>query len=178
MYILFQENADKTKRVIQNMSSKDVLTLLESDNGCIEVIPMTDPNSNVRIFFDIDSTDKLDIDLIVKHLSNVFGCNIEGWAIAESNRASKYSYHVVSTKYKITISELRNITKQLQTIYPCFDDRCLYFSIFDELECGYFRLPNQSKKGIRKDAPPLRIIKGELSDFFVTCSDELTFFKA
>lgn len=176
MYILTHESEDKKHRRIEKIAHDVLEKSLEEDKGYIEVIPMRDPNIYVRLYFDIDQYDttKDIINDIIHEMSNEFKCSESDWAIASSNRPAKTSYHVTSTKYCVTLSSLRVVTKKLAKVYPCIDTRPLYFGISDAYECGYFRLPNQSKIAINKAAPPLKIIKGKIRDFFVTYVTELS----
>jgi hypothetical protein len=73
------------------------------------------------------------------------------------------------------VKELRVLTKNCAREYSVFDYRGLYFGIQDEMECGYFRLPNQSKKNINKEGPPMEIIAGNVRDFFVTRTEGLKY---
>jgi formyltetrahydrofolate hydrolase len=170
MYILTHESTDKKHRQIENITPNDLELLLEQDRGYIEVIPMRDPSIYVRIYFDVDQYDIQEdkISEVMRDISTEFRCGELDWAIASSNRPDKISYHITSTKYCIKLSLLRTITKKLASIHSCIDTRPLYFGIADEYECGYFRLPNQSKTAIHKIAPPLNILRGSISDFFVT----------
>jgi hypothetical protein len=170
MHILTYESKDKKFRQIEDITPNDLEILLEQDRGYIEVIPMRDPNIYVRIYFDVDQYDIQEdkISDIMHDICTEFKCGELDWAIASSNRPDKISYHITSTKYCITLSSLRRITKKLASVHSCIDTRPLYFGIADEYECGYFRLPNQTKTAIHKTAPPLKILRGSIGDFFVT----------
>lgn len=168
MYCLAYESPDKTKRTFFRIQNP--IPHLREDNGLIEVISLHDPSKYVRIFFDIDhdTNDEDPLNKLLSHLSNLFQCNLNTWAIATCHRESRRSYHIVSTIFCIQISELRKIADRLHAIFPCVDTKVLYCAINDPYECSYFRLPNQTKFRIRKTAPPIRIETGTLEDFIIT----------
>jgi DNA-binding Lrp family transcriptional regulator len=170
MKILIKESVDKRIRTIVNIEPNMLETLLEKDLGFIEVIPMMDPNANVRIYFDIDQYDvSFDpLNDVLNEINQIFDCRSDEWAIASCLRETKRSYHIVSRTKQISIRELRRISHKLSEKYKCVDTKHLYYSILDDIECGFFRLPNQTKKGINKESPPLTIISGSISDFFIT----------
>lgn len=170
MKILIYESLDKKKRIIANIEPNILEKLLDRDFGLIEVIPMVNPNTNVRIYFDIDQYDvSFDpLNDILYEINRIFNCTNDEWAIASCIRETKLSYHIVSKTNKIMIKDLRIITKRLSETYNCIDTKHLYYSILDDTECGYFRLPNQTKRVINKKSPPLIIISGCISDFFIT----------
>jgi hypothetical protein len=170
MKILKYENKTKTHRIIETVSTENLIERLNRDEGLLEVISIHDSNTNVRLFFDIDCYDKTNDPLqnVLHILNTYFKCETHDWAICSSNRTDKFSYHIVSKKLATTIKNLRIITKELAYKLNVFDDRMLYCSITDEFESIYFRLPNQSKKTINKQAPPLSVIQGHIEDFFIT----------
>ena len=170
MRILIFESVDKTRRTIVDIDPECLETQLENDLGFVEVIPMTDPNSLVRIYFDIDepNTSIDPLNSILELLCDRFNCAKEDWAIASAHRIDKLSYHIVSKIKSISIFDLREETKFLKSKHSAFDTKLLYFGIMDSYECGYFRLPNQSKQVLNKVAPPFKIQSGSIRDFFVT----------
>ena len=179
MKVLTYESLDKKTRTIKNISPEVLEIELQEDNGLVEVIPMTDPKRLVRIYFDIDIYDtKIDpIEKIMNIICEYFNCPTEDWAIGTCHRESKLSYHIISRKYCVSIQTLRDITGRFHKIVPAFDTRHLYFGIQDELECGYYRLPNQSKKALNKEGPPVKIESGYIRDFFITYTDGLVLWK-
>ena len=66
------------------------------------------------------------------------------------------------------IGNLQTLQRKLYKEHKCIDFTVLHVSIADETECAFLRLPNQSKDGVNKPAPPMRILQGELCDFLVT----------
>ena len=82
-------------------------------------------------------------------------------------------YH--NQKYKMSLSDLRRLVQKLHK--PYIDDSAYWFSVYYNRDEGSLRLPNQSKKGINKDGPPMSIVQGALSDFFVTDTSGLTLFR-
>ena len=178
MNVLTYESLDKKVRKFEYIRREDIVSRLSRDDGLLEVVPMRNPNILVKPYFDIDDYNPerdLLID-IIKLLCLEFQCEQSDWVIASANREDKISYHIVSKKYKTTISKLRVITARLASITPVFDIKCLYFAITDELESGYFRLPNQSKKTINKSSPILKIVSGNIEDFVVTMVGDLILF--
>lgn len=176
MKILLSESIDKKIRVIKEIPYETVMENLIHDNNWHEVIDAYDPNNKVRVYFDIDGY-KLEEDPLQKtleELNTTFNCSNEDWAISCGSRDDKFSYHVVSKKYCIRLSVLRNITTHLHSKYKWIDCTLLFINMFAIDEYLFFRLPNQSKDSINKPAPPMKIIQGELKDFIIT---ELEFIK-
>ena len=176
MNVLIFESINKVERKIINIPFSEIEKLLETDNGLIEVINMTDPFRVVRIYFDIDQPDISDdpLERVIAIICDVFKCDTSSWAIATANRETKLSYHIVSKTSSIRIVDLRRITLELEREFPVFDSKILFFGIDDPYESGYFRLPNQSKHVINKNGTPFHVIQGVLSDFFVTNVSELS----
>jgi hypothetical protein len=179
MKVLIYESVDKKTRTIKNISPEVLETELQEDNGLVEVIPMTDPNTYIRIHFDIDiyNINVDPIESIIEKICDYFNCTKLDWAIGTSHRSDKYSYHVVSRKFCMSIQSLRTVTKMFHTFFSEIDTRHLYFGIQDELECGYYRLPNQSKRVLNKQGPPIKIEYGHIRDFFVTDTTGLVSWK-
>jgi hypothetical protein len=178
MNVLIYESLDKKVRRFQYIRREDILERLKVDDGLLEVIPMRNPNILVKPYFDIDDSNPETISLsdILKMLSLEFQCEESDWVVATAPREDKISYHIVSKKYKTTVSKLRDISKRLARKTSVIDDKCLYFAISDELESGYFRLPNQSKKTINKNSPVLKVLVGNIEDFVVTMVGDLILF--
>jgi len=177
MKILINESVDKKTRTIINVDKQELINRLATDLGYVEVIPMDDVNAYVRIYFDIDQPDVTDdpLEKVINMVSAKFACEKDTLSIASSHREGKLSYHIVSNKFAIQLKTLRRATRQLKTEYSVFDDKVLYFGLCDELECGYFRLPNQTKRALNKNAPPLTIMSGIIEDFFITDVQSLVF---
>lgn len=178
MNVLSYESPDKKNRNIFSIQRDELIERLKLDEGLIEVIPMRNPYILVRPYFDIDCIgNKADpLTDILETISETFQCNTDDWAIASAHRDTKLSYHIVCRKYKVTLQYLRFATKQILKKHPSIDEKCLYFSLTDDLESGYFRLPNQSKKSIHKESPPLKILHGNIEEFFVTDVKSLLYF--
>jgi len=170
MKILLSESVDKKIRVFKEIPYETVVENLIHDNNWIEVIDAYDPNNKVRIYFDIDGY-RLEEDPLQKtleELNTTFNCSNEDWAISCGNRKDKFSYHIVSKKYCIQLSDLRNITTRLHSKFKWIDHTLLFIDMFAIDEYLFFRLPNQSKNSINKSAPPMKVIQGELKDFIIT----------
>ena len=181
MKVLIYETADKVHRTIVDIEWTALERCLNKDLGWFEVIPMKNPYSYVRVFFDIDhinnSDDPLEndpLDNILTLISSHFNCDFSDWAIASSHRENKRSYHIVSKKYCIQLKKLRDITRLFHSSMSSFDENALYFPLKDKEQSGYLRLPNQTKYTIHKHAPPLKIESGTIRDFFVTNLIELS----
>ena len=173
MKILVKESIDKKTREILDISKTELLEKLKINHGYIEIINGFDDSALIRIFFDYDYDIEMLDDLIVK-LCEYFSCEKSDWAISCGSREDKVSYHIFSRKFCTSIRNLRNIYKELQPKFKCIDTVVMYFSIEDEDESMYLRLPNQSKDAINKDAPPMKIIQGQMEDFLVTDITNLT----
>lgn len=173
MRVLVKESLDKQTREILNISKDELLEKLKSDYGYHEVITGFDHNTIIRVYFDIDDIKDVLEDLI-KRLCEYFSCEKHDWAISCGSREGKVSYHILSRKYSISIKNLRNIQKELGKEFRGIDTTCLYFSMIDASECVYLRFPNQSKDGVNKPAPPMKIIQGEMEDFLITEFTNLT----
>jgi hypothetical protein len=176
MKILCGESEDKLQRKMFEIPKENLIELLKTDNGLHEVIDMFDPSILLRIYFDIegynvDSKKVLDESLDV--LNNYFKTNSDCWAIAECNREEKTSYHILSKKYKMSLTNLRLLANDLHKKLPYIDTSAYWFSMGYGSDEGSLRLPNQSKKSINKEGPPLIILQGELEDFFVCSFDNL-----
>ena len=177
MKILTYESKNQKERTIVEMTVSELENELKEDKGFVEVIPMRNHNHLVRIFFDIDQKNITEdpLEKAMKIIYNFTGCDANSWAIASCHRSDKLSYHITSKTHCISIKELRELTKKCSKEYSVFDYFGLYFSIEDDMECGYFRLPNQSKKIINKTAPPITVLSGKVSDFFVTRTEGLKY---
>jgi hypothetical protein len=176
MKILYGESEDKLQRNMCYIPKEKLIIMLKTDHGFHEVINMFDPSILLRIYFDIegynvDSKKVLDESLDI--LNNYFKTNSDCWAIAECNREEKTSYHILSKKYKISLSNLRLLGNDLEKKLSYIDTSAYWFSMGYSADEGSLRLPNQSKKSINKDGPPLKILQGELEDFFVCTFDNL-----
>ena len=79
---------------------------------------------------------------------------------------TKISYHIISKKYKMNLNELRILARKIDK--PYIDTSAYWFSINYPYDEGSLRLPNQSKNSINKDGSPMRILQGEIQDFFIT----------
>lgn len=176
MKILIYETPDKKHRTTVDIEWNVLERYLTKDLGWFEVIPMTDPYSYVRVFFDIDHINNSDdpLDEILSLISSHFNCDYSDWAIASSHRENKRSYHIVSKKYCIQLKKLRETTKLFHSKMSSFDENVLYFPLADKEQSGYLRLPNQTKYTIHKQAPPLKIESGSIREFFVTNLIELS----
>jgi len=179
MKILLSESVDKKKRIIEDIPYNIVLENLNKDNNWIEVIDAYNQHNKLRLFFDIDGYDLKEDPLkkALEELNSIFNCSNEDWAISCGNRENKYSYHILSKKYCIELSKLRNITSNLNSKYKWFDHTLLFISMFAIDEYLFFRLPNQSKNSINKPAPPMKIIQENLKDFILNEIKDLILFK-
>jgi hypothetical protein len=112
-------------------------------------------------------------------LNGIFKTTNENWAISNGSRIVekdyKISYHILSKKYKMSLSDLRRLVQKLHK--PYIDDSAYWFSMYYNRDEGSLRLPNQSKKGINKIGAPMTIVQGSISDFFVTDTSGLTLFR-
>jgi len=174
MRILVSESSDKETRKIIDIPKQHLLHLLKIDNGYHEVINMIDPNVMLRVYFDIEEYHKGDfVDILSEALNvfnKIFNTTNGDWAISDGSRFLekdfKTSYHILSKKYKMSLTDLRRLTMQLNKSY--IDTTAYWFSIYYDRDEGSLRLPNQSKKGINKEGAPMTIMQGEIADFFVT----------
>jgi len=174
MKILCGESEDKQQRKMFEASKEIVLELLKTDNGLHEVIDMFDPSILLRIYFDIEAYNidsKKVLTESLEVLNKYFKTNTDCWAIAECNRIEKASYHICSKKYKISLTNLRLLANHLHKELSYIDTSAYWFSMAYSADEGSLRLPNQSKKSIHKEGPPLTVLQGNLEDFFV-CSFE------
>ena len=183
MRILVSESSDKETRTVINIPKQHLLHLLKIDNGYHEVIPMEDPSIPLRVYFDIESYHKGDfVDILVEVLdvlNGIFNTTYEDWAISDGSRFLekdfKVSYHILSKKYKMSLTDLRRLVQKLHK--PYIDDSAYWFSMYYNRDEGSLRLPNQSKKGINKEGIPMTIVQGEIADFFVTSTSGLELFR-
>ena len=182
MRILVSESSDKETRTVINIPKQHLLHLLKIDNGYHEVIPMEDPSIPLRVYFDIESYQQDFVDIlgeVLELLNGIFNTNNENWAISDGSRFLekdfKVSYHILSKKYKMSLSDLRRLVQKLHK--PYIDDSAYWFSVYYNRDEGSLRLPNQSKKGINKEGTPMTIVQGEIADFFVTDTTGLTLFR-
>jgi len=182
MKILVSESSDKETRKILDIPKQHLLHLLKIDNGYHEVINMTDPSKELRVYFDIESYQQDFVDIlgeVLKLLNGIFNTTNDDWAICDGSRflekEFKVSYHILSKKYKMSLTDLRRLVQKLHK--PYIDDSAYWFSMYYNRDEGSLRLPNQSKKGINKEGVPMTIMQGEIADFFVTDTDGLTLFR-
>lgn len=173
MRVLTYESPDKRTRHLLEIDYEDLLREIEIDHGWHEVIPMHDPLAEVRVFFDVDThggEPTRVYETVLNILKQEFG-ETSRWAVCSAHRENRISFHFYSKEFKITLRNLRTITRK----YPVFDSRVLYFSMEDPDECGYCRLPNQTKMAVHKVSPPLRLEQGTLEDCVITHIEKLTF---
>ena len=97
-------------------------------------------------------------------------CN-DDWAICCGSRDSKISYHIMSKKYKMSLNDIRILANKIDK--PYIDTTAYWFSMNYSYDEGSLRLPNQSKHSINKEGTPMKILQGDISDFFVTETDTL-----
>ena len=177
MRVLVSETPDKSAREILDIPKEELLILLNSDYCLHEVIPMFDNTLPLRVYFDIDSykgdaKEILETTLVV--LNKVFRTTDDCWAICDGSRVGKVSYHIVSKKYKMSLAAQRKLVdKTLIKSVPYIDSSAYWFTMNNPKDEGYLRLPNQSKDTINKEGPPLRILQGEIPDFFITDIENL-----
>lgn len=174
MKILVSETLDKSKREFIDLSYEEVLAGIEKDNGWHEVIDMFDANYEVRMYFDIDAIN-IDKDLVLRQtldkLNRRLGCGDSDWAICDGSVDKKVSYHILSRKYKCTIADLRHFFASLGLGW--IDSTVYWYERNEPYDQAYFRFPNQSKASINKMGSPLRILQGDLCDFFIGLVDDL-----
>jgi len=172
MRILISETKDKEIRKILDIPKNHLIKLLESDYGYHEVIPMEDPKILLRIYFDIEDYDTKDmLNEILTILNNIFQTTNDDWAASCGSRESKISYHIMSKKYKMSLSSLRILARKINK--PYIDSSAYWFSMEYSYDEGSLRLPNQSKSSINKEGTPMKILQGDISDFFITETDKL-----
>jgi len=167
MIILVKETAARKVRTLLDFSKEDLLERIKDDNGYHEGICCRNPNTIIRVFFDYD-WDKEGLEDLMERLCREMQCEKTDWAISCGTREGKVSYHILSKKFCMSINNLQAFQRRLYKDHKCIDFTVLQVSITDETECAFLRLPNQSKDGVNKSAPPMRILQGELSDFLVT----------
>jgi hypothetical protein len=178
MKVLVSESKDKQIQNIINIPYEEVLRGMETDNNWHEVIFGYDLNIKLRVFFDIDYYEKEDpLDLALKEINEIFKCNNDDWAISCGNREDKFSYHILSKKYYMTLKNLRKLNNNLNYKNKFFDNSTFCISMMANNENLFFRFPNQSKNSINKSGQPMNVIQGELKDFFVTKTEELKIFE-
>jgi len=175
MRVLTYESPDKHIQKIETIPYRNVLAALNEDHGWIEVIDAYDQNNLVRMFFDVDSYSGSDpLTQIMGVLNAMFKCAIDDWAISDGTRKGKFSYHILSKRFSITLKHLRKITSKLHSMHPSIDHTLLFISPLATNELLFFRLPNQSKNTLHKVGAPMHILQGELADFIVTHTSGLT----
>ena len=167
MIILVKETAARKVRTLLEFSKEELLEKIKDDNGYHEGICCRNPNTIIRVFFDYD-WDKEGLEDLLKTLCEEMNCEKTDWAISCGTREGKVSYHILSKKFCMSINNLRILHRKLHKEHKCIDFTILHVSMTDETECAFLRLPNQSKDGVNKPAPPMRILQGELCDFLVT----------
>jgi hypothetical protein len=169
MRILLSESTDKQRHVFGEKTKDEVLAMIREDHNLHEVVDMHDPSKYVRVYFDIDAhVGKATLDDVLKVVCDYFQCTPADWAISDGCRETKISYHILSKKFRIRIQDLRVLAKELNKTLRVFDETVYVFTLTSPHEYGYLRFPNQSKDSINKPAPPMRVLQGDLSDFFVT----------
>ena len=175
MRILTSETKDQTRRTFLEISKDKLILSLEKDNGWHEVINMFDSSKEVRLYFDIDSYKNKDAALVkletLTALNKRFSTTDDDWAICFSPSTEKVSYHILSKKYKCSLSSLRIIAEELKLDW--IDKSVYWYDRNEQVDQGYFRLPNQSKTSINKIGLPLIIQQGSISDFLVTDIENL-----
>jgi len=172
MRILISETKDKEIRKILDIPKQHLIKLLESDYGYHEVIPMEDPKILLRIYFDIEDYDTKDmLNEILTILNNIFQTTNDDWSISCGTRANKISYHILSKKYKMSLSSLRRLAEKINK--PYIDTTAYWFSMEYSYDEGSLRLPNQSKNSINKEGSPMKILQGDIQDFFITQTENL-----
>jgi hypothetical protein len=179
MRVLVSESKDKVARKVINIPKQHLIQLLQIDNGYHEVIPMEDPSLPLRVYFDIEDYNKDDmLQEVLTTLNNVFKTNNDDWAISCGSRKIendyKISYHIMSKKYKMSLNDLRSLSNKLDK--PYIDNSAYWFSMNYCYDEGSLRLPNQSKSSINKEGVPMKILQGEIQDFFVTQTEGLELF--
>jgi hypothetical protein len=173
MKVLIKESIDKKIRTIIDIPNSELLEKLNYDNGFHEVICCRNPDSKIRLFFDYDCNKDF-LEDFMKVICEKYHCEKSDWAISCGTREGKVSYHILSKKFCITIRSLIKTLKQMKKQHPYIDDTVLNIDMFDDTECAFLRFPNQSKDGVNKPAPPMKILQGELSDFLITDIHGLT----
>lgn len=187
MRVLTFESPDKKQQIIEEISYDDLLLKLKEDHGWHEVINGFNQNTQVRVYFDLDShiltsnsrihlvPDTKDSTLrqVLEEISMIFKCSSDDWAISDGCREDRISYHIMSKLYRISIKELRRITYNLHAKFPSIDYSVVCISMNSINDLLFFRLPNQHKGAVNKPAPPMKIIQGELKDFIVTWTEGL-----
>jgi hypothetical protein len=169
MKVLASESRDKKIQNILEIPYEDVLKGIEADQNWHEVVAAYDPKVLVRAYFDIDCAQKEDpLKPALGALNAVFGCSDADWAVSCGSREGKFSYHILSTKYCLPLQDLRRLTFKLNAEHAWFDVSAICISMTATHENLFLRFPNQSKDSINKPAPPMKILQGDLKDFFVT----------
>ena len=176
MKILISETEDKIQRTIIDIPKEHLVKLLESDHGYHEVIPMEDPSIPLRVYFDIEEYSNKDmLDEVLCILNTIFKTTNEDWAITNGSRQIdtqyKISYHIMSKKYKMSLSNLRKLAAKINK--PYIDTTAYWFSINYGYDEGSLRLPNQSKDSINIEGSPMKILQGDIHDFFITDTKDL-----
>jgi hypothetical protein len=174
MRILTSETIDKSSRTFIELPIDKVIEGLEEDNGWIEVIDMFDPDSEVRIYFDID-TCKHDKDFVKRSTLDALNMRLStvdsDWAVCQGHREERVSYHILSRKYKLSLRDLREFCILLDL--PWVDKSVYWYDWREPTDVNYFRLPNQSKKAINKEGGPLLIEEGLYEDFLICYTEKL-----
>lgn len=174
MKILTGETLDKTSRTFIELPIQDVVLGLGEDNGWFEVIDMFDPDSELRMYFDID-TCKHDKDDVKRKTLDTLNMRLEttdsDWAICQGHRDNRVSYHILSRKYKCSLRALREFVFALDL--PWIDKSVYWYDHKEQTDENYFRLPNQSKTSINKTGGPMLIEQGNTEDFLIMHTDYL-----
>lgn len=168
MKILTGESLDKSTRTFINLPIQDVVNGLTTDNGWFEVIDMFDPDSELRMYFDIDTCKHDKDDVKRKTLDSLnmrLGTVDSDWAICQGHRDNRVSYHILSKKYKCSLRVLRDFGFALDL--PWIDKSVYWYDHKEQTDENYFRLPNQSKTSINKPGGPMLIEQGSYEDFLI-----------
>jgi hypothetical protein len=169
MKVLASESHDKQVQNILEIPYEDVLKGIENDQNWHEVIAAHDPKVSVRAYFDVDCAQKEDpLKIALEVLNSEFKCDDADWAVSSGSRPDKFSYHILSKKHCLPLQDLRRLTFKLNAEHAWFDVSAICISMTASHENLFLRFPNQSKDSINKPAPPMKILRGNLKDFFVT----------
>lgn len=178
MKVLVSESKNKQTQIIKDIQYETIYNQIkENDMNYHEVIDAGNPNQLVRIYFDIDDYQNTNpLQNVMELINTFFNCENEDWAISDGSREGKWSYHILSKKYKISIQKLRDLTSKFKEKHISFDYSSLCISMESINDYIFLRFPNQSKHSINKPAPPMKIIQGELKDFFINQTSNLQMF--
>jgi hypothetical protein len=179
MYVVSFKSED-TNIFIERDELVQILNRRE-DHSWTEVIPVRDGTLIVRVYFDIEVLSTTEtasslLNTIMTILNAEFKTSNDDWAIASCHRDNKLSFHILSRKYKISITILKTVVMKLLYNGCPGIDLTVYEATWGTPKVARLRLPWQSKKGAANgDAPPLLIESGTIEDFLITSSDNLTY---